>query len=72
MRILSKNSDGFLMLAMKTEIVSKGEYLLIQDENLGRRLIVQVFDEEYLSSQPLIDDMIRDEIASSLKCRTYP
>ena len=31
MRILSKNSDGFLMLAMKTEIVSKGEYLLIQD-----------------------------------------
>jgi DNA helicase HerA-like ATPase len=65
MRILSKNSDGFLMLAMKTEIVSKGEYLLIQDENLGRRLIVQVFDEEYLSSQPLIDDMIRDEIAAA-------
>ena len=55
------------MLAMKTEIVSKGEYLLIKDENSGRKLVVQVFDEEYLSSQPLIDDMIRDEIAASLK-----
>ncbi|MGA7898889.1 MAG: DUF87 domain-containing protein [Nitrososphaeraceae archaeon] len=65
MRILSKNSDGFLMLAMKTEIVSKGEYLLIKDENSGRKLVVQVFDEEYLSSQPLIDDMIRDEIAAA-------
>ncbi|MFZ0326191.1 MAG: DUF87 domain-containing protein [Nitrososphaeraceae archaeon] len=69
MRILSKNNDGFLMLAMKTEIINKGEYLLIRDDKSHQKLVVQVFDEEYLSSQPLIDDMIRDEVvtASSLE-----
>lgn len=70
MRILSKSSNGLLMLAMKTESVSKGEYLLINDESSGIKLIVQVFDEEYLPSQSLIDDMIREEIAaaSSSEC----
>jgi hypothetical protein len=70
MRILSKSNNGFLMLAMKTESVSKGEYLLIKDESSGIKLIVQVYDEEYLPFQSLIDDMIREEIAaaSSSEC----
>ena len=58
------------MLAMKTEVVSKGDYLLINDQNSGNKLVVQVFDEEYLTSQSLIDEMIREEIAaaSSIEC----
>lgn len=70
MRILSKNRDGFLMLAMKTEILAKGEYLLIKDEKSNMKLVVQIFDEEYLSSQPLIDDMIRDEIVTASSMET--
>ena len=46
MKILSKNGNELVMLAMKTEIASKGDYLIIEDEKARRKMVVQIYDEE--------------------------
>ena len=65
MKILSKNGNELLLLAMKDDSAAKGEYLLIEDGKSRRSMVVQVYDEEYLSSQTLIEDMIREEVVSA-------
>jgi len=67
MKILSKAGNEILFLAMKDDVVAKGEYLLIEDRN--RAMVVQVYDEEYLSSQALIEEIVRVELvyASSVE-----
>src|SRR5689334_19830088 len=67
MKILSKAGNEILFLAMKDDVVAKGEYLLIEDRN--RAMVVQVYDEEYLSSQALIEEIVREELvyASSVE-----
>lgn len=39
---------------------SKGDYLLIEEDDKG--MIVQTYDEEYLSSQALTEDIVKEEI----------
>jgi hypothetical protein len=53
------------MLAMKTEIASKGDYLIIEDVKTNRKMVVQIYDEEYLSSQSLIEDIVKDEVVNA-------
>jgi DNA helicase HerA-like ATPase len=63
MKILSKNGNELLLLAMKEDSVAKGDYMLIEDRN--RSMIVQVYDEEYLSSQALTEDIVREEVVNA-------
>ena len=63
MKILSKNGNELLLLAMKEDSVGKGDYMLIEDRS--RSMIVQVYDEEYLSSQALIEDIVREEVVNA-------
>jgi hypothetical protein len=63
MKILAKNGDELLMLAMKGDTASKGDYLLIEDR--GKGMVVQVYEEEYLSSQSLIEDMVKEEVVNA-------
>ncbi|MFL6422061.1 MAG: ATP-binding protein [Nitrososphaeraceae archaeon] len=65
MKILSKNGNELIMLAMKTDTASKGDYLIIEDEKSKRKMIVQIYDEEYLSSQSLIEDIVKDEVVTA-------
>jgi hypothetical protein len=67
MKILSKNGNELLLLAMKEDSAAKGDYLLIEDRT--RSMVVQVYDEEYLSSQALIEDIVKEEVinASSME-----
>ena len=65
MKILSKNGNELIMLAMKSDIASKGDYLIIEDEKSKRKMIVQIYDEEYLSSQSLIEDIVKDEVVTA-------
>jgi hypothetical protein len=67
MKILSKSNNELLLLAMKDDSASKGDYLLV--ENGNKSIIVQVYDEEYLTSQSLFEDIVREEVvnASSLE-----
>ena len=65
MKILSKNGNELVMLAMKTDTACKGDYLLIEDERSKRKMIVQIYEEEYLSSQSLIEDIVKDEVVTA-------
>jgi len=70
MKILYKNSiDELILLAMESDIAMKGDYLLIHDEKINKKMIVQIYNEEYLSSQSLIEDIVKDEVvvASSVE-----
>jgi hypothetical protein len=63
MKILYKNSiDELILLAMESDIARKGDYLLIHDEKINKKMIVQIYNEEYLSSQSLIEDIVKDEV----------
>jgi DNA helicase HerA-like ATPase len=62
LKILQKTNDELILLAVKSEIVSKGDYFLIEDTEVERDLIVQVYNEEYLSNQSIIEDIVKDEI----------
>jgi len=63
MKILSKNGNELLLLAMKEDSAAKGDYMLIEDRS--RSMVVQVYDEEYLSSQALIEDIVREEVVNA-------
>ena len=65
MKILSKNGNELLLLALNEDFASKGEYLLIEDNKSKRSMVVQVYDEEYLSSQALIEDMVKEEMVNA-------
>jgi uncharacterized protein len=69
MKILSKSGNELVLLAVKTDTASKGDYLLVEDEKSNKKMVVQIYDEEYLSSQSLIEDIVKDEvvIASSIE-----
>ena len=62
MKILQKINDELILLAVKSEVVCKGDYFLIEDTEMKRELIVQVYNEEYLSNQSIIEDIIKDEV----------
>ena len=70
MKILSKNGTNLIMLAMKTDTAYKGDYLIIEDERSERKMIVQIYDEEYLSSQSLIEDIVKDEVVTASSTET--
>ncbi|MDQ3869820.1 MAG: DUF87 domain-containing protein [Thermoproteota archaeon] len=65
MKILSKSGNELILIAMQTDTASKGDYLLIDDVNSKRKMIVQIYDEEYLSSQSLIEDIVKDEVVTA-------
>ena len=62
MKILSKNGNELTLIAMKNEVVYKGDYLIVDDRKFSRKMIVQIYDEDYLSSQNLLEDIVRDEV----------
>jgi hypothetical protein len=70
MKILYKNNtDELILLALKSDTARKGDYLLIHDQKSNKKIIVQIYNEEYLSSQSLIEDIVKDEVvvASSIE-----
>jgi len=65
MRIVSKKDDEILILALPSEEVRKGEYLVIEDSAVKREMVVQVYDETYLDSSSFLNDIVRDEVIRS-------
>lgn len=65
MRILSKTGDEILLLSVNNDVANKGDYFIIEDNNLNKRLLVQFYEEEYFSSSTLIDEIIKDEVIST-------
>jgi hypothetical protein len=50
---------------MPQEDFKKGDYVTIADEKEGRSLVVQVYDESYLDSMGIQEEMLRDELFST-------
>ncbi len=77
MRIISKSKDEITLLSLHDEDVSKGDYLVIEEDTADgngrvRMLLLQVYDEEYHNTQSLLDDMVKDEILNAAsKCNQY-
>jgi hypothetical protein len=47
---------------MPEEDFKKGDYVSIADEREGRSLVVQVYDESYLDTMGIQEEMLRDEL----------
>ena len=47
MKILSKNGDEILLLAVTNDFANKGDYFIIEDIVTNKKLLVQFYDEEY-------------------------
>ncbi|MDG6922837.1 MAG: ATP-binding protein [Nitrososphaerota archaeon] len=62
MRVLEKQGDEISIVALPSESVFQGDYLEIVDSTSSGSVIVQVYDEMYIPSQSLTEDIIRDQI----------
>lgn len=64
MRVLEKTADVISIIALQSELVYPGDYLEIMDDAIqpGGSVVVQVYDESYIPSQSLTEDIIRDQI----------
>lgn len=51
-----------MLVALPSENVSQGDYLELVDESKLGSVVVQVFEESYIPSQSLTEDIIRDQI----------
>lgn len=62
MRILEKQGDEISIVALPSESVFQGDYLELVDNVKSGSVIVQVYEESYIPSQSLTEDIIRDQI----------
>lgn len=62
MRIIGKEDDDLILLALNDERIEKGDYLIIEEKN--RALLIQMYDESYLNNEALTEDIIKEEIIS--------
>ncbi len=65
MRILEKTGDVISIVALPDESVFQGDYLEIVDEVKDGSVVLQVYDESYIPSQSLTEDIIRDQVIQS-------
>lgn len=65
MKILEKQGDEISVVALPSETVYQGDYLEIVDDASAGSIVVQVYDEMYIPSQSLTEDIIRDQIIES-------
>ncbi|MFQ5940544.1 MAG: ATP-binding protein [Nitrososphaerales archaeon] len=65
MRIVGKEGNELVLLALKDESVERGDYLLIEDSKTKRKLVTQVYEQEYLSVPSLIHDIVKDEVVKA-------
>ena len=62
MRILEKQGAEISVVARPSESEYQGDYLEIVDNSPPGSVVVQVYDEMYIPSQSLTEDIIRDQI----------
>ena len=70
MRILEKQGDEISVVALPSESVFQGDYLEIVDNSPPGSVVVQVYDEMYIPSQSLTEDIIRDQIIEATSTGT--
>ena len=60
MRLYKKEGDTIKILSFPGEEVEKGEYLIIEDGESGRGLIVQVIDVQFANIPGVLEELLRN------------
>jgi len=65
LKVVEKLGDEVSVVALPGEEVAKGDYLLIEDVDRCRGLLVQVYDERYLEHPGVVEDIVREEVVKA-------
>jgi len=60
MRLYKKEGNSLQILSSPEDDMEKGDYLLVEDTNLNRKLITQVIDVQFASVPGLLEELLRD------------
>ena len=60
MRLYKKEGNSLQILSFPSDEVEKGDYLLVEDSNVNRKLITQVIDVQFASVPGLLEELLRD------------
>ncbi|UCE15546.1 MAG: ATP-binding protein [Candidatus Bathyarchaeota archaeon] len=66
MRLYRKEGNTVQILALPTENVEKGEYLLIEDPATRRSLITQVIDVQFANVPGILEELLRNSTTNDL------
>jgi hypothetical protein len=62
-RLYKKEGNSVQILSSPTDDVEKGDYLLIDDLTVNKKLIIQVIDVQFASIPGLLEELLRDSTA---------
>lgn len=60
MRLYRKEGNTVQILSFPGEDAEKGDYLLVEDKNKGKALIVQVIDVQYVGIPGILEELLRE------------
>ncbi|PVX23216.1 MAG: hypothetical protein CW691_11315 [Candidatus Bathyarchaeum sp.] len=60
MRLYKKEGNSIQILSSPSDDVEKGDYLLVEDSVVSRKLITQVIDVQFASVPGLLEELLRD------------
>ena len=60
MRLYKKEGNSIQILSSPKDDVEKGDYLIVEDTNVNRKLITQVIDVQFASVPGLLEELLRD------------
>jgi len=68
MRLYKKEGNNVQILSYPKDNIEKGDYLLVEDTNLKRKLITQVIDVQFACIPGLLEELLRDTISDDNVC----
>ncbi|MEM2122389.1 MAG: ATP-binding protein [Candidatus Bathyarchaeia archaeon] len=67
MKILQKEGDEYHLLALPYEESNPGDYLIIEDNRVGKNLIIQVMEVKYANIPGMFEEILRDGLSNRLE-----
>jgi len=68
MRLYKKEGNSVQILSYPKDNVEKGDYLLVEDTNVNRKLITQVIDVQFANVPGLLEELLRDTLSDENVC----
>ncbi len=65
MRLYKKEGNTIQILSFPNDNVEKGDYLLIEDPRVNKKLITQVIDVQFASVPGLLEELLRDSTSEN-------
>jgi hypothetical protein len=66
MRLYKKEGNSIQILSYPNDNIEKGDYLLVEDATVNRKLITQVIDVQFASVPGLLEELLRDSTTEEL------